>query len=141
MCALARPRGKKCPCVLYPTVDRLHRHITTGVHHCLQEVLLCVGVAVIHSPLSSREKFLNQIQKRTICWQKKNGQPGVVIEPGLSQIVLLCHVVFNNGSPGQAVLYWIMSKWRINHKSCVICFLGLTVSYIENTHTAKCRPV
>ncbi len=34
---------KKCPCVPYITLDRLHRHISTGVQHCFQEVLVYVG--------------------------------------------------------------------------------------------------
>lgn len=38
----------KCPRVPNLTLDRLYRHITTGALHCLQEVLLCVGVTIIY---------------------------------------------------------------------------------------------
>lgn len=67
MFALARQCGKMPLCALY-NPDRLHRHITTGIQHCFQEVFVCVCRGCGHR-LSTA--MLNQIQKWGICWQKK----------------------------------------------------------------------
>lgn len=142
MFALARQCGKMPLCALY-NPDRLHRHITTGIQHCFQEVFVCVCRGCGHR-LSTA--MLNQIQKWGICWQKKEQWTMTTYWAGLwlpwlpfpveecywaadldIKVVVPCMDLVSHGSGGRHNCWWlhmwpgtcVTTRWpRMLHPFC-----------------------